>query len=38
MTDIILLALIVVCFALAMAYVSFCDQLLAPGTAEDMTP
>jgi hypothetical protein len=29
MLDLIMLALIVVCFALAQAYASLCDQLLA---------
>jgi len=38
MTDIIMLALIIVCFALAMTYAAFCDQLLAPGTTRDATP
>ena len=38
MTDLIMLALVVVCFTLATAYAVFCDQTLAPGSAEDVTP
>lgn len=38
MTDIIMLALVIVSFALGMAYAALCDQLLAPPIAEEMTP
>lgn len=38
MTDLTMLALVVVCFALAIAYARLCDQLLAPMADKDMSP
>jgi hypothetical protein len=37
MPDIIMLALVVICFALALAYARVCNNLLAPGADEDVT-
>jgi hypothetical protein len=34
MFDLIILALVIGCFALAMAYASLCDHLLAPPAGE----
>jgi hypothetical protein len=36
MFDLIMLALVIGCFALAMAYASLCDRLLVPPGGEDL--
>jgi hypothetical protein len=36
--DLALMSLVVVCFALAMAYTNLCDRLLAPPADEDGGP
>jgi hypothetical protein len=38
MLDLAMLALVVVCFALAKAYANLCDRLLAPPAGEDIAP
>lgn len=38
MLDVTMLALVVVCFALAKAYASLCDRLLARPADEDVSP
>jgi hypothetical protein len=37
MFDLIMLALVIACFALAMAYASLCDNLLASPVGEEAT-
>jgi len=37
MFDLIMLALVVGCFALTMAYASLCDHLLSSAVGEDVT-
>jgi len=38
MFDVIMLALVVVCFVLAAAYASLCDQLLTLPAGKDVSP
>jgi hypothetical protein len=38
MSDVIMLALVIVCFALAAAYARLCDLLLAPSVGKDVSP
>ncbi len=38
MSDVIMLALVIVCFALAAAYASLCEHLLGPSPAKDVSP
>ncbi len=38
MLDIIMLALVIVCFALAAAYATLCERLLAPSAGKDASP
>ena len=38
MSDVIMLALIVVSFALAAAYASLCEHLLGPSPGKDVSP
>jgi hypothetical protein len=38
MLDLAMLALVVVCFALAKAYAGLCDDLLVRPTGEDIAP
>jgi hypothetical protein len=38
MFDVIMLALVVVCFVLAAAYASLCDHLLALPAGKDVSP
>ena len=38
MSDVIMLALVIVCFALAAAYASLCEHLLAPSAGKDVSP
>jgi hypothetical protein len=38
MSDVIMLALVIVCFALAAGYASLCERLLAPSAGKDASP
>jgi hypothetical protein len=38
MSDVIMLALVIVCFALAAAYASLCEDLLGPSHGKDVSP
>jgi len=38
MFDVAMLALVVICFALAMGYANLCDHVLARPTGEDIAP
>ena len=38
MSDIIMLALVIVCFALAAAYARLCEDLLGPFPGKDVSP
>ncbi len=38
MSDVIMLALVIVCFALAAAYASLCEHLLAPSAGKPVSP
>lgn len=38
MFDVIMLALVIVCFALAAAYASLCEHLLASSAGKDASP
>jgi hypothetical protein len=38
MFDAIMLALVIVCFALAAAYASLCERVLAPSAGKDASP
>jgi|GEM_PF-2390445 hypothetical protein len=38
MSDVIMLALVIGCFALAAAYASLCEHLLGPSAGKDASP
>jgi len=38
MSDVIMLALVIGCFALAAAYASLCEHLLGPSPGKDVSP
>jgi hypothetical protein len=38
MFDVTMLALVIVCFALAAAYASLCEDLLGPSPGKDVSP